>query len=125
MLYEVITYSSVAAIHHTAVQITWADPDPELAPGVTRSYQNGLVPYYFSEMSCARRLVVRLAGVDICEASLKGSVRKVAAGDSVNFWMGGPTPKFNNDLFYVDKVGHGIHENFWINYTLMVSYNFV
>lgn len=34
--------------------------------------------------------------------------------------MGGPTPKVNNDLFYVDKVGHGIHENFWINYTLLV-----
>jgi len=113
-------YSSVAAIHHTAVQITWADPDPELAPGVTRSYQNGVVPYYFSGTSCARRLVVRLAGVDICEASLKGSVKKIAAGDSVNFWMGGPTPKFNNDLFYVDNVSHGIHENFWINYTLMV-----
>ena len=113
-------YSSVAAPYHTAVQITWADPEPELAPGVTKSYQSGVVPYYFSETSCARRLVVRLAGVDICEASLKGSVKKVAAGDSVNFWMGGPTPKFNNDLFYVDKVGHGMHENFWISYTLMV-----
>ena len=113
-------YSSVAAIYHTAVQVTWADPNPELAPGVNRSYQSGVVPYYFSETSCARRLVVRLAGADICEASLKGSVKKVAAGDSVNFWMGGPTPKFNNDLFYVDQVGHGMHENFWISYTLMV-----
>jgi hypothetical protein len=113
-------YSSVAAPYHNSVQITWADPDPELAQGVTKSYQSGVVPYYFSGNSCARRLVVRLAGVDICKASMKNSVSQIAAGDSVNFWMGGPTRKFNNHLFYVDKVGHGMHENFWINYTLMV-----
>ncbi|MCX7068558.1 MAG: hypothetical protein NTW85_12835 [Methylococcales bacterium] len=112
-------YSSVAAPYHNTVQITWADPKPDLASGVTKSVQTP-VPYYFSGDSCARRVVVRLAGVDICKASLKDSPKQIAAGDSVNFWMGGPTHKFNNQLFSVDKVAHGMHENFWINYTLMV-----
>lgn len=113
-------YSSVAAPHHNPVQITWADPMPQLAPGVTKSYQSGVVPFYFSQNSCARRLVVRLAGADICAASLKPSVTEIAANDSVNFWMGGPTKKFDNVKFSLANVAHGIHENFWISYTLLV-----
>ena len=69
-----------------------------------------LVPMVFSPQSCARKLVVRPAGADICKIRND----KVIQGHphDQNFWFGGPTPKFVE--------GHGVNENFWMGYNLLV-----
>ncbi len=92
--------ASAGAPYHNAVQVRWAQ---------TQS-TSSVVPMYFSATSCARKLVVRVAGADICH--LSPSRAAVNDGHSANFWMGGPTRKFTN--------GHGVHENFWLGYTLLV-----
>jgi hypothetical protein len=91
---------SVGAPYHNAIQVQWAETQDT----------SKVAPLWFSENSCARKLVVRLAGADICE--LGASRKQLNDGHHANFWMGGPTKKFTN--------GHGIHENFWLGYTLMV-----
>lgn len=63
----------------------------------------------FSPASCARKLVVRPAGADIC--TIKNTATQTDP-HAANFWFGGPTNKFIS--------GHGVNENFWINYTLLV-----
>jgi hypothetical protein len=63
----------------------------------------------FSPASCARKLVVRPAGADICKIENKAVLNDAHAQ---NFWFGGPTEKFAD--------GHGVHENFWMGYTLLV-----
>lgn len=64
----------------------------------------------FSPQSCARKLVIRPAGADICKIHndkvIQGHVH------DQNFWFGGPTPKFVE--------GHGVNENFWMGYNLLV-----
>jgi hypothetical protein len=63
----------------------------------------------FSPTSCARKLVVRPAGADICKIENKAIIKNA---HHQNLWFGGPTEKF------VD--GHGVHENFWMGYNLLV-----
>ena len=63
----------------------------------------------FSPQSCARKLVVRPAGADICTIQNKAVLNQP---HDQNFWFGGPTTKF------VD--GHGVHENFWMGYNILV-----
>lgn len=63
----------------------------------------------FSSASCARKLIVRPAGADIC--TIKNTDTQTDP-HAANFWFGGPTSKF--------IAGHGVNENFWINYTLLV-----
>jgi hypothetical protein len=65
----------------------------------------------FSSTSCARKLVVRPAGADLCELHAERSAYNNNPHIG-NFWFGGPTNQF--------KDGHGIHENFWLQYTLLV-----
>lgn len=92
--------TSAGAPYHNAVQILWSETQDTTK----------IAPFYFSESSCARKLVVRPAGADLCK--LNSSVSKY--NDDMhqgNFWFGGPTGFFTN--------GHGIHENFWLGYTLM------
>ena len=64
----------------------------------------------FSPQSCARKLVVRPAGADICKIRND----KVIQGHphDQNLWFGGSTPKFVE--------GHGVNENFWMGYNLLV-----
>ncbi len=64
----------------------------------------------FSPQSCARKLVIRPAGADICKIH-NDKVIQGHAHDQ-NFWFGGPTPKFHE--------GHGGNENFWMGYNLLV-----
>lgn len=66
------------------------------------------IPYAFSPSSCARKLVVRPAGADICKID---NQKVIKDAHHQNLWFGGPTGKF------VD--GHGVHENFWMGYTLL------
>ncbi|MGI9213348.1 MAG: hypothetical protein ACR2HF_12830, partial [Methylococcaceae bacterium] len=91
---------SVGAPYHNAIQVLWSDTADTSKVG----------PMFFSPTSCARKLVVRLAGADVCHMDV--SRAKINDGHSGNFWMGGPTAKFTN--------GHGVHENFWLGYTLLV-----
>jgi hypothetical protein len=67
------------------------------------------VPNVFSPTSCARKLVVRPAGADICKLDNK---KVIDNPHHQNLWFGGPTDKFAD--------GHGVHENFWMGYTLLV-----
>lgn len=67
------------------------------------------VPNVFSPTSCARKLVVRPAGADICKLDNK---KVIDNPHHQNLWFGGPTDKFAD--------GHGIHENFWMGYNLLV-----
>lgn len=67
------------------------------------------IPMVFSPTSCARKLVVRPAGADICKIDRS---RVIKHAHDQNLWFGGPTEKF------VD--GHGVHENFWMGYNLLV-----
>ena len=92
--------SSAGAPYHNGIQVRY---------GFDTSSAK-ILPIYFSATSCARRLVIRPAGADLCKLSPKVS----AYNDDPhlgNFWFGGPTEKF--------KDGHGIHENFWMNYALV------
>jgi hypothetical protein len=91
---------SVGAPYHNAIQVRWAE-----TPDTSKVY-----PLWFSENSCARKLVVRLAGADICHKDT--SLQKINDGHSANYWFGGPTKRFTE--------GHGVHENFWLGYTLLV-----
>ena len=92
---------SAGAPYHNAFQALWA----------VDQNSTTIRKFAFSSTSCARKLVVRPAGADICK--LDNSVAAYNADPHMaNFWMGGPTGKFN--------AGHGIHENFWLNYTLLI-----
>ena len=66
----------------------------------------------FSPQSCARKLVVRPAGADICKISNAKIIQGHDHAHDQNFWFGGPTPKFVE--------GHGVNENFWMGYNLLV-----
>jgi len=92
---------SVGAPYQNAIQVRWAET----------ADTSKVAPLWFSSTSCARKLVVRLAGADVCHMDTS---RAAVNGDGhhANFWMGGPTAKFTN--------GHGVHENFWLGYTLTV-----
>lgn len=91
---------SAGAPYHNAIQVLWAETQETTK----------VAPFYFSSTSCARKLVIRPAGADLCK--LSASAGKYAADAHMgNFWFGGPTDKFTD--------GHGIHENFWMNYTLL------
>lgn len=91
---------SAGAPYQNAIQVLWAETQDT----------SKVAPFYFSAASCARKLVIRPAGADLCK--LHASVKKYNEDPHLgNFWFGGPTPKF--------KDGHGIHENFWLRYTLM------
>ena len=91
---------SVGAPYHNAIQVRWAETQDT----------SQVAPLWFSSTSCARKLIVRMAGADICH--IDTSRAKINDGHSVNYWMGGPTKKFVE--------GHGVHENFWLGYTLVV-----
>ncbi|MGZ8216874.1 hypothetical protein [Methylomagnum sp.] len=67
------------------------------------------IPYVFSSTSCARKLVVRPAGADICKIR---NTKVIDHAHDQNLWFGGPTSKFAD--------GHGVHENFWMGYNLLV-----
>lgn len=91
---------SAGAPYQNAIQVLWAETQETTK----------VAPFYFSANSCARKLIIRPAGADLCK--LKKSVSAYNNDPHLgNFWFGGPTDKF--------KDGHGIHENFWINYTLI------
>lgn len=67
------------------------------------------VPNVFSPESCARKLVVRPAGADICRLDNRKVIKDP---HRQNLWFAGPTEKFQD--------GHGVHENFWMGYNLLV-----
>lgn len=92
---------SAGAPYHNAVQILYA---------VDKS-TTSIRKMAFSSASCARKLVVRIAGVDLCELHPERSAYNTNPHIG-NFWFGGPTSKF--------KDGHGIHENFWLNTTPLI-----
>ena len=92
---------SAGAPYHNAVQILYA---------VDKS-TTSIRKMAFSSASCARKLVVRIAGVDLCELHPERSAYNTNPHIG-NFWFGGPTNKF--------KDGHGIHENFWLNTTPLI-----
>lgn len=91
---------SVGAPYQNAIQVRWSDT----------ADTSKVAPLFFSASSCARKMVVRLAGADICHLDVSRTA--VNDGHHANYWMGGPTKKFTN--------GHGVHENFWLGYTLLV-----
>ena len=93
--------TSEGAPYHNAFQALWA---------VDQSTSN-IRSFAFSSTSCARKLVVRPAGADICELNpSRAEYQKDPY--MANFWFGGPTPRFTGS--------HGIRENFWMQYTLLV-----
>ena len=97
--------SSAGAPFHNGIQVLYA---------VDRSTTN-IRKIAFSSSSCARKLVVRPAGADICKLSSSHMVEN--EGHTVNYWFGGPTGEDPRTTF---TDGHGIHENFWLNYVLAV-----
>lgn len=92
--------TSAGAPYHNALQVLWAQD----------RITSAITPFGFSATSCARKLVIRAAGADICRLSPSRAVNN--DGHSSNYWFGGPTKKFTD--------GHGVHENFWLGYTLIV-----
>ena len=60
----------------------------------------------FTPGSCATQMIVRMAGADICTID-----NKLTDEHNQNLWFGGPTNKMTT--------GHGVHENFWLAYTIM------
>lgn len=97
--------SSAGAPFHNGIQVLYA---------VDRS-TTAIRKLAFSSTSCARKLVVRPAGADICELSSSHTIEN--SGHTVNYWFGGPTGSDPKTTF---TNGHGIHENFWLNYVLAV-----
>lgn len=95
--------TSEGAPYHNAIQALWA-VDQNTGTGLIRSFA-------FSSASCARKLVVRPAGIDICRLEPSAEANR-ADPYTANYWFGGPTPKFTG--------AHGIRENFWMQYTLLV-----
>jgi len=101
--------TSAAAPYHNNVQIRTS-----YKPGSSTNFAAGdNIGIAFNANSCARKLVVRMAGADICHVSpSRAAVNDVHA---TNWWFGGPTKKFG-----ATPGAHGSHENFWLSYVLSV-----
>jgi len=99
--------TSAGAPTHNGVQIR-----NSYKPGFS-TQRGDYIPIAFNANSCARKLVVRTAGADICH--LSSSLAASNEEHAVNYWMGGPSKKYGNNPH-----AHGSHENFWLSYTLVL-----
>lgn len=59
----------------------------------------------FKPGTCATQMIIRMAGADICKID-----NKLKDEHHQNLWFGGPTN--------IMTTGHGVHENFWLAYTV-------
>ena len=103
-----------------AAGVTSAGAPTGNAVQIRNSYKPGFstgpgdyIPIAFGANSCARKLVVRAAGADICH--LSPSLAASNGEHAANYWFGGPTKKFGTNPH-----AHGSHENFWMGYTLVI-----
>lgn len=101
--------TSAAAPYHNNVQIrtSWK------AGSATNFAAGDNIEIAFNANSCARKLVVRVAGADICH--LSPSRAEVNDVHATNWWFAGPTKKYG-----MTPGAHGSHENFWMGYVLSV-----